>query len=452
MPSSINDVGALHRGDWWTCLQRRAWQHLRSAILRNASWALSAQTLQLAGRFGYFVIAAHVLGPTEYGTFVACTAFIAALSPFASFGTEKVLVKYIARDQSLLQLYVGNALLVTVACGSFLTLLAVYIRPTVLPASATAAMLAAVAIADLFGRQITAICCNAFAATEQFRRYTQLLAGSTALRLVAALVLAASTATALKWAYLYAVSTLIGAFIGLVAVARCCGSPRFQFKLIVPSIREGFHFSTSAASQSIYNDIDKTMLARLSTVDAAAIYAVAYRFVEAAMLPISSVTAATYPEFFRRGVRGVTSSFTFARNLIRRSVVYGLVVGLILFVAAGVVPSVMGREYAQSVAALRWLCVLPAIKSVHAFLTDTLTGADYQWQRSLVQIFVAGFNILVNLWIIRAFAWRGAAWSSVITDLLLAVLLYLVIRWHLRREHAESEARTAQPVLAIREE
>jgi O-antigen/teichoic acid export membrane protein len=452
MPWSTNDQGNLHGCGWRTCLPQRFWQYLRSKILRNASWALSAQTLQLAGRFGYFVIAAHVLAPAGYGTFVACTAFVAALSPFSSFGTEKVLVKYVARDRSLLQLYFGNALLVTVACGSLITLLAICIRSAVLPASATAAMLAAVAIADLFGRQVIAICCNAFAATEQFQSYTLLLAGSTALRLLAALILAASTATALKWAYLYAVSTVIGAFISLIAVMRCCGPPRFQLQLIMPSMREGFHFSTSAASQSVYNDIDKTMLARLSTVDAAAIYAVAYRFVDAAMLPISSVAAAAYPEFFRRGVQGVTSSFALARTIIRRSLVYGLAVGLILFVGAGLVPSVMGHEYANSVAALRWLCVLPAIKSVHAFLTDTLTGADYQWQRSLVQIVVAAFNILVNLWVIRPFAWRGAAWSSLITDLLLAVLLYLVIRWHLGREHAETEARTAQPVLATGEE
>jgi O-antigen/teichoic acid export membrane protein len=112
----------------------------------------------------------------------------------------------------------------------------------------------------------------------------------------------------------------------------------------------------------------------------------------------------------------------------------------------------MGQEYARSVEALRWLCVLPVIKSVHAFLSDTLTGADYQWQRSTVQILVAGFNIVLNLWIIRAYAWRGAAWSSVITDSLLVVLLYLVIRAHLRRERAESESRIAHPVFATREE
>jgi O-antigen/teichoic acid export membrane protein len=95
------------------------------------------------------------------------------------------------------------------------------------------------------------------------------------------------------------------------------------------------------------------------------------------------------------------------------------------------------------------LCLLPAIKSIHAFLTDTLTGADYQWQRSLVQMVVAGFSITANLWMIRAFGWRGAAWTSVITDLLLATLLYLIIRWHLRREHAASGSPI--PILAVGE-
>jgi hypothetical protein len=50
------------------------------------------------------------------------------------------------------------------------------------------------------------------------------------------------------------------------------------------------------------------------------------------------------------------------------------------------------------------------------------------------------FNIAVNLWVIRAFAWRGAAWSSLFTDGLLIMLLYLIIRWHLNRERREARA------------
>jgi O-antigen/teichoic acid export membrane protein len=427
-------------------------QRFRSGILHNASWMLFAQILQLAGRMAYFVIVAHVLGPTGYGTFVSCSALVATIAPFASWGTGEVMLKYAARNRKVLPVYFGNAFLVTIASGSLLTLFVLLIRSWVLPASATVPMVTAVAIAELLAVQMTNICLHAFAALEQFRRYTQLMAWSTGVRLLAALVLASSTATPLLWAYLYAASAVIATACGVIAVSRCCAWPQFRLMLLAPSVREGFHFATATASYSIYNDIDKTMLARLNTVESAAIYAVAYRFIEGALLPIQSVAAAAYPEFFRRGMHGVTSTFAFARRILRRTVIYGVGTAIVLFLAAGLVPSVMGRAYTESALALRWLCLLPVIKSAHAFLTDTLTGANFQWQRSLSQIAVAVFNVLINLWIIRAFAWRGAAWSSLLTDSVFAALLYMVIRRHLKRERASSAEMPPQSSFATNQE
>jgi O-antigen/teichoic acid export membrane protein len=400
---------------------------------------------------GYFIIIAHFLGPAGYGSFVACTALIGTMSPFASCGTGHVMIKYAARDQSVLAVYLGNAFLVTLASASALTFFALIIRPHVLPASSTAAMLIAVAIADLFALEMTNICLQAFLALEQGRRFSQLMAFSTGVRFVAAIILVALGPTAAHWAYLYAASAVIAVIAGIVAVSRCCATPKFQLNLFFPSVREGVHFATSLASQSVYNDIDKTMLARLSTVEAMAIYAVAYRFIEAAILPIRSVANAAYPEFFRLGVEGVTSGFGFARKILRRSTLYGLATAVGLFVAAGVVPLLLGHAYQESAAALRWLCLLPFIKCVHIFLSDTLTGSNYQWQTSSAQITVAVFNVGINFWLIRAFSWRGAAWSSLATDGLLVALLYVIIQWHLRRERVVSGATSAQP-LAAREQ
>jgi O-antigen/teichoic acid export membrane protein len=107
---------------------------------------------------------------------------------------------------------------------------------------------------------------------------------------------------------------------------------------------------------------------------------------------------------------------------------------------------VLGRAYQESVAALRWLCLLPVIKCVHIFLSDTLTGSNYQWQTSSAQIAVAVFNVVINFWLIAAFSWRGAAWSSLATDGLLVVLLYMIIQWHLRREQGLSGVSSPQPV------
>jgi O-antigen/teichoic acid export membrane protein len=371
------------------------------------------------------------------------------MSPFASCGTGDVLIKHAARNRSLLRVYFGNALLVTVAFGSLLTLFALLIRHLVLPASATTTMLVAVAIADLVAGQIVEVCLHAFAAVEQFSRYTKLMVFSTGLRLLAAPLLLAFRNKPMGWAYLYAASAVLAAISGLAAVSRYCAPPKFQLDLLVPSVNEGFHFATSVASQSVYTDTDKTMLARLTSVESAAVYAVAYRFVDAAMLPIRSLAAATYPEFFRQGLQGVTPAFGFARRILRGSVVYGIVTSLALFLVAGIVPLIMGSAFAESAAALRWLCPLPLIKSINSFLTDTLTGANYQWERSSAQFAVAGFNVIINFWLIRAFAWRGAAWSSLMTDSLLAVLLYMIIRWHLRRENAARGTTAPQAALAV---
>jgi O-antigen/teichoic acid export membrane protein len=92
-----------------------------------------------------------------------------------------------------------------------------------------------------------------------------------------------------------------------------------------------------------------------------------------------------------------------------------------------VVPRILGRQYADVTEALRWLALLPLLKTLHFFIADSLTGAGHQGSRTLIQIGVAAFNVLVNLWLIPAYGWRGAAWSSIASDGLLALSLLLIV-------------------------
>jgi O-antigen/teichoic acid export membrane protein len=358
--------------------------------------------------------------------------------PFSPMGTGHVMIKYASRDREELGRYFGNALLVTCGSGLILVLFVLAIRPLVLPRSATFPLIMAVAIADMIFAQITFVCSQAFLALNRAKGAAYLLIVAACLRLGGVLIFIASGArTPMRWAHFYLAASVIAAIQAVISVSKSCMAPRFELKLLVPSLKEGFHFSTSLAAQTVYNDIDKTMLAKISTVQAAAIYAVAYRFIEASMLPIRSLQSVTYPEFFRQGAHGVTTAYKFAKRILRKSLLYGLGASLVLFFAAGFLPMIMGAAYAESAVALRWLCLLPMIKSFHSFLTDTLTGANFQWQRSTSQIAVAIFNVVINLWLIRVWSWRGAAWSSLATDGLLAVILFIVIQMHLRREKSE---------------
>jgi O-antigen/teichoic acid export membrane protein len=86
---------------------------------------------------------------------------------------------------------------------------------------------------------------------------------------------------------------------------------------------------------------------------------------------------------------------------------------------AGLVPLILGSEYRLTAEALRWLAILPLLKAVHSSLSDALTGAGYQALRTAITAGVAVFNVVINMWLIPAYSWRGAAWSSIASDALL---------------------------------
>jgi hypothetical protein len=126
------------------------------------------------------------------------------------------------------------------------------------------------------------------------------------------------------------------------------------------------------------------------------------------------------PNFFRSGVHGISSSLAYAKPLLFRGMKYAGLIGAILLLSADLVPRILGAEYASTALALRWLAVLPALKVLHRFLSDALTGAGYQGIRTGIQVCVAIFNVLINLWLIPRYSWRGAAWASIASDAALA--------------------------------
>ena len=102
----------------------------------------------------------------------------------------------------------------------------------------------------------------------------------------------------------------------------------------------------------------------------------------------------------------------------------GLLSAVLLIVCAPIIPLILGADYANSVAAIRWLSPLCLIKAIHYFAADTLTGAGHQKLRSLVQVLVAIFNVGINFWLIPKYSWQGAAASSLMSDLLLLLSLW----------------------------
>jgi len=335
----------------------------------------------------------------------------------------------VARDRTTFRESWGNALCVTAVLSGIMLSLILLGSRLIFSGAIPTSVIALVGFSDLFLAGLVGLAGQAFQAFEQLHQTARINVAMTATRAMAALflLLFVRHPDATIWSILYLSATAVCALYAFSLVQRHLGSPAPALKLLRGQVREGFYFSFSLSSQSIYNNIDKPMLARFSTLTAVGIYATAYRLIDLAFQPVGALLASTYSRFFQHGAKGLGGATAFAKRLLPFSICYGVFAGLGLTMAAPLIPRILGHGYATSVEALWWLSPLVLLKSVHYFLADSLTGAGFQAHRTAMQLVIGVQNILLNLWLIPAYGWRGAAWSSLESDGALMVGLGLMI-------------------------
>jgi O-antigen/teichoic acid export membrane protein len=395
---------------------------MKGTLARNAGWMLLGQGLRLVIQALYFTVIARSLGASKYGAFVGVVGLVGIFLPFASLGSGYILIKNVARDPKQFRSNWGRTLATTFCSSATLFGAILFFAWFVLPPTIPFLLVVCVSAADLFGYTLTEICGHAFLAFDHVKwtAFFSVLVSTSRCGAAVILAVLCHDPTALQWGQFYFGSTSVVALIALVLTLVILGTPSFDFTRSPAEEREGFYVSLGKSAGSIYNDIDKTMLARMGTLEATGIYGAAYRLIEVSFAPVASLLVAAYPNFLRVGRGGISATLRYANSLILHALCYAALISLAVLAGAGIVPHVLGGEYRSTVEALRWLAVLPILRVPHFFLSDALAGADHQGLKASIQIGVAAFNVLINLWIIPAYSWRGAAWSSVASDALLA--------------------------------
>lgn len=401
----------------------------RSLLARNTFWMLLGQGVGMVVQALYFILIARSLRSQGYGAFIGVVSLVGILAPFAGLGTGNLLIKKVARDEDSFSRCWGNALLMVLISGIALLIVVLSISRVVFPAAVPFSLVFVIAVSDLFFSRVLGISEQAFQAFQRLDRTALVQAFPSVFKLIAiaGLIICVETPTVLQWGYLYLMSTVASTLIGVWLVNKELGAPIFTLAEMKAEIMEGFYFSVSHSARGVNNDIDKTMLARFSTLEATGTYGAAYRIMAVAFTPILSLLFAAYARFFQHGARGINGSLGFAKKIFPVAGGYGFVVGILLVIMSPLLPHILGVEYSDTANALRLLAPLPFLKAVQFFAGDALTGAGFQGLRSGLQVIVALFNFAINLWLIPSYGWHGAAWASIASDGLLAVLTCLFL-------------------------
>ena len=403
-------------------------------LVQDALWVALGQVLRIGIQAVYFVLIARALGARDYGAYAGVLALVAIAAPFASLGTGNLLIKHVSRDRRRFPQLWGQALAVTVFTGLLLLGAVITVGWFWLPSSIPLRLVLVLGASDLIFARFVDIGAQAYQAHDRLPRTAVLQLLLSPLRLVAAaiLILETTSPTALQWGSAYLLSSVAGAALAVTLVIRDLGRPTLNLRHIGAEWREGALFAITLSAQSTTNDIDKIMLARLAALEAAGVYAAAYRVVDMAFLPVGALLVATYGRFFKHGVRGMRATAAYGRRLLSVGAAYSLGAAVGLYFLAPALPVLLGREYDPAVGAVRLLAVLPLLKAIHYFGADALTGAGYQGLRTGLLLCVAAINVLLNLWLIPLYSWRGAVAATVIADGLLAIAIWIAV-WYLGR-------------------
>lgn len=413
-------------------------QRARSSRLFNDAASLATgQSIRLVIQAIYFILIARSLGPRGYGAIVAVTALAAVLSPFSALGSPNLFIKNVKSGKREARLCWGNGLVLTVVSGLVLGAL-VGVVNSAFQLKIVPLVLISVALSDLILMRIIDLVAFGLAAAGRMKEVSLQFVLISLLRLIAVAVLNMwmGRLTVRAWCIAYLVTSVLATIVVVMRASELWGTPRVSFRALREDAFEGFFFSISISAQTIYNDIDKTMLARLSDAGSTGIYGAAYRLIDMCMTPVRSLISAAYPEFFRLGTEGISATCSYAWRLIRRTAIYGLAIFLLLMITAPFVPLVLGPKYLEVVPALRWLALIPFLRCIHLFFADALSGAGYQNVRAAVQVLVAVLNIGLNLIVLPRWSWRGAAWTSIGCDAALVICFWLALAACRRRSTA----------------
>lgn len=405
------------------------------SLFKDASWMLIARLINVFVQAAYFILLARSLGAENYGSFVGVSALASLVFPFVTLGSDDILVKEVSLDRTAFSSYWGNTLLILLINSIGIISCLLLIARLIFPDSISILAIAFLLVADLFCLGLQEASNKAFRAVGLVHKAAQLVILNTVGKLLAVLCLvvfidnlSSSTSVDINtWSALYFSSSFLVSLVALLTIDKTVARPRLELARVKSDVAQGIYFSIGMSASNINNNIDKTMLTSMATLDATGIYGSAYRFINIGDVPVIALLNASYPRFFQKGSQGLNSCIKFAQKLLPMIMVYGILSFAAFQIFAPLMPRILGADYQNAISTLRWLAPLPFINALQLLAANTLTGLGYQKSRSLVQAIAAIINIFLNIWLIPIFGLYGAIWATLTSDGIRMISLNIIL-------------------------
>ena len=405
---------------------------LRAAASKMLGGSLAVVALQTVN----FALLARFLGVAEYGMLATINALASMLIPLAGLGYGSVMLMQVSRSGAQASLAVGNALFVQFTTG--LVCAAIGAGALVLISSTPMqfAIAATVLSGELVFMRTSITASQLFVALERQGTASAINVSASFVRVAGILISVAhfGSPALYQWAAAFLALSMGFGLTMVLLMARAAGGLKLSFTSLRNDIGRGADFSLGTLAKAIYTDADKLILARFASSADVGLYAAAYRIAAMAFMPVRALLDASAARFFREGEAGISSALRLSRRLLRFALPYAAAASLVMFFVADFVPVIFGPSYTGSVSLLRLLAMLPFVQAIHYTFADALTGSGNQRLRMLAQAIVVAIYIAIAMLIIPSLGPTGAAYTCIVSECTLVLLISVAVYWVRRRE------------------
>jgi O-antigen/teichoic acid export membrane protein len=183
-------------------------------------------------------------------------------------------------------------------------------------------------------------------------------------------------------------------------------------------------FSAVQASGLALSTLDKSFALRWGGDAMAGRYVAAYRFVSVAALPVDSLMMAAMPHLFRAGAKRREASIPLLVALAAATGGYGIVMGILVWSSADLVPWLLGASFVGAQAAVRMLAVYVPLYCVRTLGTNVLLGFGWKRWRFAFELLALVCMLIVAAWRIPESGLSGAVEALLTAEIVLATLAW----------------------------
>ncbi len=415
----------------------------KKKAIKSLSLLWAGSLIGSGSTFVIYTVLARKIGPESFGLFSSALATISIFSLLAGFGVSKVWLKLLGKEGWEGIRWIKPSLSFVVLTLIFITI-AIFLLTLLELHDDTTRKLLIILICYIYGYIGVELVCSKLQLEERYNQLAiwQLLPNLSRLLIILAFYyLLDISLSVINVGYIYAIIGCVFALLGIYQLNKMSkgkfalkGHEQTQRKIVeTPKIKdvfiEAWPFGLANLFAFIYVQSDIIMVKYISGDTETGYYNVSFVILSAILIIPTILFGKFLMPKYHRWANHDTDRFyrVYKQSNFIMLVTGSLIMIIVLLSSQFCIPIIFGREYIPSIVMMNILSITLPISFLAYSVGATLVTKEHMKLKVKLMGIIAFLNIVLNVFLIPHYGAKGAAISTVISNLLLLGLYYKAV-------------------------